>query len=376
MKILQVSSATAIGGGEVHVIDLCQTLVQRGHEMHLAVRPQSPLVDRLASQPVTVHPLALRNSLDVGSARRIGHLIRHHQIDIIHGHVARDYLVCVMARKLAGRGKLVLTRHHYLPIKGTWGYRHMFGQVGKFIAVSEYVRSGLIASLKLPPNHVVTIPNWVNLERFQDLPDCQYARGRFGVKERFVVGMVGQITPAKGQEEFVRAAAHVASLRDDVLFLIAGEEQGRTRRFTEYLRRLAGELRLGERLWLIGQVEELPLLFAALTVLVVPSWFEAFSITLIQAMAAGLPVIASNIGGPAEIVTHRATGWLVPPGEADALAEAIAYLLDDPDLRDRLSAAGREEVQARFERERVIDQIEAVYQELLTQGREFLVSHP
>lgn len=366
MRILQVSSATTIGGGEVHVIDLCQALQQRGHDVQLAARPGSPLVERLVSRSVPCHHLPLRNSLDIDSAVRLSHLIQQHQIDIVHGHVARDYLVCALARRLAGRSQLVLTRHHYLPIKGHWGYRKMFRQVGKVIAVSESVRRGLMTSLDLTPDQVITIPNWVNLDDYRERPDSLRARARFGVRQPLVVGMVGQMTPAKGQEEFIRAAALVASWRDDVAFLVAGEEEERGLRFTERLRQLIGELSVSDRVHFLGRVEDLPWLFAALTVLVLPSWQEAFSIVLIQAMAAGLPVIASDVGGPAEIVTHGVTGLLVPPRRVEALAQAINRLLDDPDLRRRLGVAARKEVVIRFEREKVINQIESVYRDVVS----------
>jgi len=246
MRILQVSSATTVGGGEVHVLDLCQALLERGHEVHVAVRPGSPLVSRLASHSVMCHHLPLRNSLDIDSAWRLSRLIQHHRIDIIHGHVARDYLVCALAGRLAACGQLVLTRHHYLPIKGHWGYGKIFRRVGKIIAVSESVRRGLIASLDLQPDQVVTIPNWVNPNAYRELPDAQRARARFDLHQPLVVGMVGQITPAKGQEEFVRAASLIASSREDVAFLVAGEEPGKDYRFTEHLRRLARELAVGD----------------------------------------------------------------------------------------------------------------------------------
>jgi glycosyltransferase involved in cell wall biosynthesis len=362
MKILQVSSATTIGGGEVHVMDLCRALLERGHQVHLAVRPHSPLVDRLAPHPVAVHALPLRNSLDIASARRMSGIIEHHQIDLIHGHLARDYLVCAIAQRLAKRTQLVLTRHHYLPLKNNWGYRRVVRRVGKIIAVSECVRRGLIASLGLSPNQVVTIPNWINLDEYQAWPDGDRARAQFGVRRRYVIGMIGQITPAKGQQEFIRAAALIASSRDDVEFLIVGEEQNTDRPFAERLRRLTHELKLSDHVKFLGRVDDVSRLLAALTILVVPSWHEAFSIALIQAMAAGVPVVASNVGGPAEIITDGVTGLLVPPRQVDALAQAVNCLLDDPDLRAHLSLAGHREVEVRFEREKVINQIEAVYQ--------------
>lgn len=368
MNILHVSSATGLGGGETHLVDLCRVLIRRGHAVHVVVRPRTPLIERLRAAAIPFELLRLRHSLDLVSAWKLSRLIRQLDIDILHGHVARDYVVCAMAQWLAGRARLVLTRHHYLPIKRNWGYRLMFRRVAKIIAVSEFVRGQLIASFDLPADLVITVPNWVNLDEYRTLPDCQQSRARFGLAAPFVVGLIGQLTPAKGQEEFIRAASRIAAMRDDVLFVIVGKEQGKETRFTDYLHSLVRELALSHRIRFIQWVEDLPQLYAALSILVVPSWFEAFSLVLIQALAAGVPVIASNVGGPAEIVVNEETGLLIPPRQADALADAINRLLNDGPLRERLARAGQQDVCRRFEREMVIDRIEAVYHAVLDSG--------
>lgn len=359
----------AIGGGEIHLLDLCRALSARGHHVQLVVRPNSPLPDRLGSTPVTIHQLPLRNAIDLLSARALSRMIRQHQIDIIHGHVARDYPLCLLAGKWAGRGRVVLTRHHYLPLRVNWLNRALFRRVGKVIAVSESVRRRLIASLPISADRIVTIPNWIDPDDYRQLPPAEQARRRLGLNAPLVVGMVGQMTPAKGQEEFLRAAALVSASREDVAFLLVGSEQG-GRRFTSRCQRLVRRLGIAHRVTFLDHIEDLSWVWSALTVLVVPSWQEAFSMVLIQAMAAGLPVIATRVGGPAEIVTHRVTGWLVPPREIQSLAEAIALLLDDAPLRERLGRAARAEVHERFDRSRIIARIESVYRQVIIESRD------
>ncbi|MFM8394284.1 MAG: glycosyltransferase, partial [Acidobacteriota bacterium] len=100
MNILQVCSAASLGGGERHVIDLTRALIERGHRLHLVVRPGSPLQAPLAGWPVTFHELPLRNSLDLASVWRLSQLIRRERIEVLHAHVGRDYLVCGMAARL------------------------------------------------------------------------------------------------------------------------------------------------------------------------------------------------------------------------------------------------------------------------------------
>src|ERR1051326_5995886 len=116
MKILQVCSAESLGGGERHVADLTRALIERGHELHLAVRPHSPLRTALADLPVEWHELSLRNAMDWFRARRLAAIIRERHIEVMHAHVARDYMVCGLAAKLAPT-RFFLTRHHFNPTK-------------------------------------------------------------------------------------------------------------------------------------------------------------------------------------------------------------------------------------------------------------------
>src|ERR1051325_7012146 len=111
MKILQVCSASELGGGEIHVADLTRALADRGHAVYLAVRPDSPIREPLAGVIASWHEMPLRNSLDVQSARAIAALIVQHKIDLVHAHVGRDYLVAALACKHQPSARLVLTRH-------------------------------------------------------------------------------------------------------------------------------------------------------------------------------------------------------------------------------------------------------------------------
>src|SRR6185503_13910869 len=224
MKILQVCSASEMGGGEVHVADLVRGLSDRGHAVYLAVRPNSPLRGPLAGVIASWHEMPLRNSLDLQSARAITDLINQHNIDLVHAHIGRDYLVAALACRNARRAKLVLTRHHYLPLKRNALYRWLLDEVSAVIAVSDSVRESVIERIQLPPDRVRTIPNWIDPERFRPI-DRDAARGLFRLRGSLVVACIGQVTQAKGQEEFVRAAGRVGQRRTDVEFVIVGEEQ-------------------------------------------------------------------------------------------------------------------------------------------------------
>jgi len=205
---------------------------------------------------------------------------------------------------------------------------------------------------------VVTIPNWLRGEDIAPLPDRARARAHLGLTRPLVITTVGQLAPAKGQEDFLRAAALLG--RADCEFLIVGAASAKQRAFEERLRRLACEL--GLRVHFLGHVDDLRPVWAASDLFVLPSHGEGFSLALVQAMAAGVPVIAFAAGGPAEIVVHGETGFLVPPRDVRALAECMGALLEDPERRARVAEAARSAVRQRFDRAHILRQIESVYE--------------
>jgi len=364
MRILQVCSAMGMGGGELHVADLVAGLHERGHEVHLAVRRGSPLPERVSAHVAATHVLPLRNSLDGVSAYRLSRLLRAHAIEIVHAHLGRDYLPTILAAMWAGSARAIVTRHHYLPLKRNPVYRAILRRADRIIAVSEFVRRTLLG-LGLPEAQVVTIPNWVRREDLMPLPERSEARARLGLTRPLVITTVGHLAPAKGQEEFVRAAHLLRRWRDDCEFVIVGAASPKHRAFEARLRRLVGELDLQARVRFLGHVEDLRSVWAASDLFVLPSQGEGFSLALIQAMAAGVPVVAFAAGGPAEIIVHGETGFLIPPGDVAALADRVRELLEDPALRARLAQAAREAVRRRFDREQILRRIESVYEAAL-----------
>jgi glycosyltransferase involved in cell wall biosynthesis len=313
---------------------------------------------------VSWHELPLRNSLDVKSAKAITGLIQAHQIDLVHAHVGRDYLIAALACRQARKAPLVLTRHHYLPVNRSPIYRWLLSDVAAIIAVSDSVRLSVLENLNLPLDRVRTIPNWIDPSRFQPI-DRDAARALFSVRRNIVVACIGALNAAKGHEEFIRAAARVAQMRTDVEFVLAGDESETGKPFTESLKSIAGSLGLGDRLRLLGYVRNIPELLAASDVVVVPSWDEGFSLVTIEALAARRAVLGSNVGGIAGIITDNQNGLLFTPRDVQSLTDKLLWLVADAPLRERLAIQGQRDVYARFGREQVIDQIESLYFEMI-----------
>lgn len=355
MRVLQVNSATSIGGGERHVADLANALAQRGHDVYAVLRHRSPLVGELRSLPQeNITMLPLRNSLDIGSALRLAHLIREREIEVVHAHLARDYPLAALAVERAGTARLVITRHVLFPLNRL--HRLTLRRVAYAIAVSRAVGEslrGIFAESK-----IAYVPNGIDLKRFAVI-------ARSGARDRLLVGTVGHLAPIKGHEDFIRAASLIAAKRADVDFVIVGDDESPTKDTQTQLERLIRELGLSQRVHLAGRVDETSRLLSDLDLFVSASRSEGFGLAIIEAMASGVPVVATRSAGAREIIEDGETGRLVPIGDAHALAEAILCLLDDREGRERLRQRALETVRQRFSLERMIEETERVYRRAL-----------
>lgn len=368
MRILQVSSARAFGGGERYLADISRSLAERGHEVYAALAADSPLREHLLETlPAgNVFDVPLRNALDLRGATKLARLARDVSADIIHAHVARDYTPASFAARRATNTRLVLTRHVLFPMNPF--NRLMLSNVSRVIAVSEVVARALRATRVFDPDKIRVVTNGVDLRRFEE------ARARFEREEAergtmhtpLRVGIVGELSEVKNQEDFVRAAALVAEeFGDSVEFLIVGDEAARSGVYRERLERLIAELRLTNSARLVGRRDDIAPLIASLDVLVSASRTEAFGMVLVEAAACGLPVVATATEGARGIVDDGVTGSLVPIGDANAMAFAVAALLRDEDLRLSLGARARAVARARFGLERMVDETVRVYAEAL-----------
>lgn len=368
MRILQISSARTLGGGERHVVDLSNALASRGHDLHFAISPHSPLAEHLTALPEeNVVRLRLRNAIDLISARSLSRLVREREIEIVHAHMARDYPLAAFATKRNPRAHLILTRHVLFPLNKL--HTLTLAHTSRVIAVSRAVADRLQTEDIFPANKIRVVPNGIDFRRFEQSMK-NFRRSDFfeslGIPvTRRLVGTVGTINRLKGHEEFLRAAAIIARQVADVDFVIAGEDASRKGENRARLTHLIKELGLEKRAHLLGRLGDVAPLLCALDVFVSASRTESFGLAVAEAMACGAPVVATATEGAREVIGDAATGVLVPIGSVEALAKATADLMSDPARRSRLSALARMTVRERFSLERMIAQTERVYREAL-----------
>jgi glycosyltransferase involved in cell wall biosynthesis len=219
-------------------------------------------------------------------------------------------------------------------------------------------------------SRVAVVRNGVDVHRFMHTPDVAAIRAELGVSaDAPVVGVVSRLVPLKGLEEFLLAAGTISASFPDARFVIVGEATPGGSGYEAGLRTLAQSLGLGDRVVFAGRRTDIPEVLAAFSVAVLPSLSEALSNVLLESMAAGVPVVATTVGGTQEVVTDSDTGLLVPPSDPAAIASAVNELLGNRELAARLGAAGRTLVMREFSLERMTRSTEQLYADLLAVRR-------
>jgi glycosyltransferase involved in cell wall biosynthesis len=365
LRILQISSAQSLGGGERHLADLARGLVHRGHEVHVALRPNSSLVAELQDlKPENIHTLPLRNSLDAKSARSLASLVRKHKIEIVHAHMARDYPLAAYASRRNPGSKLIVTRHVLFPLNRL--HRITLSRAARIIAVSKAVAAQLTAAAIVPAERISVVLNGIDTAR------CRKARTEFDRSnflqgwdlpaDTLLVGTIGELTPLKGHEEFLRAASQVLKQIPKAYFIVAGIDHSPGHKHQKQLLRLIEELQLTTHVRLVGWLEELAQLYCALDVFVSASHSESFGLAIAEAMASRTAVVATETAGAAELIKTEETGLLVPVADVNRMATAIGLLLKDETKRLHLGQRAQRVAAASFGVDRMIDETEAVYQ--------------
>ncbi len=357
MRIVHLSSQRAFYGGEVHLRDLAVALRDRGHVVHVIAMPGSALARELAAAGVATSTIRLRDWYEPWGMFALRRALRRLQPDILHAHSPRDYYMAAMAT-LGMPSALVGTRHRLEPIAFPRLKAPFLHRVRAMIAVSQAVSDGLLAT-RWPACRVVTIPNGVGTP---PVVAPAAIRAELGLAaDDLVIGYVGRLCPSKGVATLVEAVAAIHGLLPGLRLAIVGADScgGAYRRELEGL---VARLGLNDVACFLGYRHGADRLSAAFDVQVVPSRAEPFGLVTIEALARGVPVVATVSGGSREIIRDGREGLLVPPDDARALARALRRILSDRALRLELGARGRVRVAACFTHEAQVVATERVYQ--------------
>lgn len=355
----------ALGGGERIVLRLAELLPRFGYRasiLALRIDPESSVLTAGAPCPLFLLPLGRTydwNSLRAAFA--FGRFLQKQEVRLVMTFFESADLWAGGYARLFSRAKLVWNRRDMGILrerKHRAAYRLLARTPHAVFCVSERVRRYTIEVDRVPPYRVETIYNGLSLSRFETV-----TRKRQDLAGGLHFVTVGNLRAVKGHDVLLRAAAEVLAAYPQASFSIGGEVLEPV--FAAELQRLARELGIEDRVSFPGGVTALPAFLAKADVFVLPSRSEGFSNAILEAMASGLPVVATDVGGNAEAVQDGVTGLIVRPDDPAQLAAALLALLADPGRARAMGLRGRARAEAMFTEDAVLRQIAGSFRRLL-----------
>jgi glycosyltransferase involved in cell wall biosynthesis len=372
MRIAGVDPERNFSGGEAQVMGLTLELRRGGHEVELLCDPDGDLWQRATEAAVVCRPLKIRNSLDAAAGLRLRGLLRRHRYDVLHFHTARAHAMAPYAA--GGAAALIVTRRmDYVPNRffAPSLYNHAVDGVA---AISHGVAQALMRA-GVAPERITIIPSGVDGTRFMPPSEAmrEQARAALGLSANDIaVGTIGALVPRKGHLFLVeaigiaqRAILHDrASICGNLRCFIAGAGPLQP----EIAERIA-QHDLAETITLVGRIDDPATLLNGLDIFVMPSLNEGMGVAALEASAAGLPVVASNVGGLPEVVANARSGILVEPRNAEMLAEAIMRLATNRQQRSEMGLEGRKRAVQNWSIEVMARRTMALYETCLSRLR-------
>jgi glycosyltransferase involved in cell wall biosynthesis len=327
--------------------------------------------------PIVIPELgrSIRPARDLAVLLKLVRLFRRLRPDIVHTHTAKAGTLGRLAARFAGVPVTVHTFHGHV-LDGYFSpavtrffvgvERALARRTDRLVTVSPRLRADLLAMGIGRPEQVAVIPLGLDLERFRRArPEAPILRASLGLGTDVpLLGIVGRLVPIKDHPLLFEAVALLEPHGPPAHLVVVGDGEERVR-----LEALAGQLGLSHRVHFLGWRSDLETILPELTMVICASKNEGTPVALIEAMAAGVPVLSTDVGGVADLVTHGETGWLVRAGDPPALAQGVQHLLGNAALRARLAAAGRPVALERHGVEGLIRRVEALYAELVSRKK-------
>jgi glycosyltransferase involved in cell wall biosynthesis len=381
IRIVRVIARLNVGGPALHVTYLTRGLAGRGYETTLVAgdvgRGEESMAFVAEQAGVEVVPLpglspALSPIRDAAAAWRLARIIRRVRPDIVHTHTAKAGAVGRVGALLSGRRPVIVHTFHGHVLRGYFGHGGtlLFRAIettlaritDRLVAVSPEVRDELVRLRVAPERKFSVIRLGIELDRRVEFDgDPAEVRRRHGIPaEKFVVGWFGRMTAVKRTEDLLTTLTGLRERGIDALLLLVGDGDDRAR-----LEQRAHDLGIARSCLFLGYQESVAPWFAVCDAVILTSANEGTPVTIIEALAAGRPVVATRVGGVPDVVEDWETGFLVRPADTHAMAERLEILARDPARRAEMGRLGRERVLSRYEVARLVDDVDALYRGLL-----------
>lgn len=362
-RILFIHGLSKIGGAERDLLKLLQCIDRERWELSL-VCPPGPLAVEAMSLQVAVHPMTLpawRKGRDaflipmaVWSLRK---LIQRHRIDLVH---VNDFWWVPPAYLAARKARVACVAHIRSQIEQKRVGQYWLGKPHRLVAVSHSIKE-VVVKAGLNPSQILVVPSGMDVPAALGPEERHRLRDSLHLPDQPLIGTVANLFPHKGLECLMDALVEVRKRVANIHCLLVGQGD---ERYRVSLLNIIGEQGLARTVTFVGFQKNVFPYIAALDIFVLPSKLEGLPISILEALAMAKPVVATAVGGIPEVIEDHITGLLVPPGNPAALAKGILYLLENPQVGEKLGCAGQARVRERFSVGRMVAQHERLYEDL------------
>ena len=372
IRLLNVVPTLLCGGTETQFMTLARALAPDRFDVRFAcLRQLGPFVDELSQRVIPLQEYSVSTFRSVNALRqqaKFARDVRRNATDIVHTYSFYGNVFAIPPARLAAPVVVASVRDRglYLTPMQQRVQRYVCRLADRVLVNAEAVKSWLVGD-GFSASRITVIPNGIDMSRFNGPADPITVRRSLGVPDNApLVAVVSRLHRLKGIEDFLDAAAMIAAMRPGVRFLVVGEPSPVDNiAYLDELSARAERLGIGDRVIFTGLRDDVPALLSAVDVSVMPSLNEALSNVLLESMAAGAPVVATDVGGTTEALQHDRNGLLIPPGNPAAIAKAVERLLSDRPLARALGARARQAIVDKFSLERMVAATAAVYEDLL-----------
>jgi sugar transferase (PEP-CTERM/EpsH1 system associated) len=370
INIIFVNYSLDVGGIETLILELSRKLnPDRFHLEICAFSEGGNLQNEFEASGIPVHIIRKKAGIDLGAPLKLARLFKERRIDIAHTQNRSSWLYAVIAARIT-RVFLVHTVHSNVDFKNPHPRRWMILQryLAKFtdqiIAVSNSNAGFLTEKQNIPDRKIRVIYNGIIPELYDRPCDTKLKKQELSIGEGdLIIGNVARFSPPKDHETLIRAFKSISQTIPSARLLLVGDGP-----LENTIRGLVNALDLNAKVKFLGSRRDIPELLKIFDVFTLSSFREGFSVAILEAMAAGLPVVATNVAGNPEAVINEETGLIVPPKNPEALARAICRLLLNGEEARRMGEKGRKRVKEHFSLEKMVKEYEDVYDSLMSKG--------
>ena len=371
VKILRIIPSLEMGGVERTLTSILPRLDKKKYKVYLCcLFKRDKLADTMESLDIPIIKFKMRARLDfdgkyIMGILRLARLMKKMQIDIVHTHLYRANIAGRIAAKLAGVPVIIANEHNidsWKKFPQKLNDRVLARITDKIIVVSDAVKDFYVNKIGISENKIITIYNGVEIPKFQIHVNINKKREELGIKpDEKVITIIGRLHQQKGHCYFLKAAQIIGKKKPNVKFLVVGDGP-----LENQLRGMSNDLKIGKNIIFTGLRNDIPQILAMSDISVLTSLREGFSITVLESMAAGKPVIATNVGRNSEIIEHEKTGFIIPAQSPENLASYSLNIINNQELAKKMGQEAKKRV-LNFSIDRMVKKTENLY-ELLIQS--------